>query len=893
MPPSPPAPPAAPPGGHRWIVPGARGSPRSSSSCWSRPSGAGAGPAVRAAAVGWPPSTLVVSEVQTGGASASDEFVELANQGAGAGRPGRARGRLRHGVGIDGDAQGDLGDRDDPRARAAVADRERRRASSPPWPMSTYSGGFAATGGAIALRVVGGATDRCGRLGRRDNAFVEGAAAAAPPAGSSLERAPGRPRRERHRHERQRGDWFVQAAPSPQGLAAPPVPAPDPRRPRRPRRRRRHADADARRRRRRRRRRRPHRRRRRPRRPRAQPTPDADADADPDAHARRRRRRPLRRRPDPDAHADAGPRPIAEARALPDGTAVTIAGRPDDARSARSNRAAAGSSRTPPAGSRSTSMRRSIGSWPAGTTVTVDGTLDSRFSQRTLRVAESRSSCSGPTGLPAAVALATGAAGEPSKAGGSASAGTIIGAPDELTDGLGRDARRWLRPGPGGHRPGGARRSDARVGDDRRRSAARSASATAPGRARPATGSTRRWPASSSWRPPPTPTPTPARRRPRRHADARRRPPTPAPTATPTADRRADRDATTPSPTPAPTSAVDRPLAASGRCRSGRPVRDERRRRSPRPAGSGRRPCSRSAMRPAGLVVHLPADSADVRARDARLEVTGKLAAPYGQLEIRPAEADIRVVGTGACPRRCRRRRPVSANRSRAASSPSTGRLDAKPKKASRRRPHASSSNGTAARRSRSWPTPRAGSSRLAQGRRDVPGHRRRRPAGDPVGRPRRLPDLAPRCRGRRRGRRGPAPSASPARRARRRPATGAPSATVSIARALKITRPCRRDRGDRHGAGRPCSTRAGGGSSSRTRSAAIELLLPTGTAAPPVGTRVRAEGRIGVAYGAPRLRVDRARGRRAAGPCRRRSSCTARPARRTSGGSSRSPAGS
>ena len=41
------------------------------------------GPGVQAAAVGWPPSTLVVSEVQTGGASASDEFVEVANQGGG------------------------------------------------------------------------------------------------------------------------------------------------------------------------------------------------------------------------------------------------------------------------------------------------------------------------------------------------------------------------------------------------------------------------------------------------------------------------------------------------------------------------------------------------------------------------------------------------------------------------------------------------------------------------------------------------------------------------------------------------------------------------------------------------------------------------------------------
>src|SRR5687768_13629046 len=36
-----------------------------------------------AAGVAWPVSTLVVSELQTGGASASDEFVEVANQGAG------------------------------------------------------------------------------------------------------------------------------------------------------------------------------------------------------------------------------------------------------------------------------------------------------------------------------------------------------------------------------------------------------------------------------------------------------------------------------------------------------------------------------------------------------------------------------------------------------------------------------------------------------------------------------------------------------------------------------------------------------------------------------------------------------------------------------------------
>ena len=36
-----------------------------------------------AAPVSWPISSLVISEVQTGGASASDEFVEVANQGPG------------------------------------------------------------------------------------------------------------------------------------------------------------------------------------------------------------------------------------------------------------------------------------------------------------------------------------------------------------------------------------------------------------------------------------------------------------------------------------------------------------------------------------------------------------------------------------------------------------------------------------------------------------------------------------------------------------------------------------------------------------------------------------------------------------------------------------------
>ena len=68
--------------------------------------------------------------------------------------------------------------------------------------------------------------------------------------------------------------------------------------------------------------------------------------------------------------------------------------------------------------------------------------------------------------------------------------------------------------------------------------------------------------------------------------------------------------------------------------------------------------------------------------------------------------------------------------------------------------------------------------------------------------------------------------------------------------------------------------------------SGAIELLLPVGAAAPPVGARIHAAGRIGVAYGAPRLRADRL-DIAGNGPMpRSRSSCAGRPGRRTSGAS-------
>jgi hypothetical protein len=104
--------------------------------------------------VSWPPSTLVVSEVQTGGTSASDEFVEVANQGAAA-------------VDLGGlelvyvTASGTTITRKATWASPAILDPGRRTlvVNSAGAFVSigdaAYTGGLAATGGAMVLRVVG------------------------------------------------------------------------------------------------------------------------------------------------------------------------------------------------------------------------------------------------------------------------------------------------------------------------------------------------------------------------------------------------------------------------------------------------------------------------------------------------------------------------------------------------------------------------------------------------------------------------------------------------------------------------------------------------------------------------------------------------------------------
>ena len=153
----------------------------------------------------------------------------------------------------------------------------------------------------------------------------------------------------------------------------------------------------------------------------------------------------------------------------------------------------------------------------------------------------------------------------------------------------------------------------------------------------------------------------------------------------------------------------------------------------------------------AGLVVHLPADSPTF-ARGTLLEVTGKLAAPYGQLEIRPSKGAVRSLGSGVLPTPMTI--PVAG-----LTEMSEGRL------AIDDRPAHDEAEEELGRRHdprhrTGWRRTDQGHGRrvepdqpcIAQGRRHISDHGLRRPARHAKRRPRRLSDLGARSRGRRRG---------------------------------------------------------------------------------------------------------------------------------------------
>jgi hypothetical protein len=605
-----------------------------------------------AAIVAWPTSGLVLAEVQTGGASASDEFVEVANQGP---EPVDLAGLevvyiTSSGSTVTRKAVWTASVVLDPGRRILLANSSGVFAALAD---ATYSGGFAATGGALAIRVVGGTVADAVGWGDATNGFVEGSAAEAPPAGSSLERRPGGAAGNGIDTNDNEADWFIQATPSPHGLGSSPVPTPGP------------TPSPS---------------------PTPGPTPSASPGFTPDPTTE------PTADPTTEPTADPGPNPtpsstpgptyspttpptpdptpaptpeptpsssppptpspvpssspeagiaIADARLLAEGTRITITGTLTTALGAL-EAGRGGFIQDATAGIALYLDAAVVGAWPAGATVSATGTLGSRYGQRTLRIAEADLIAGEPAELPVPLAIATGAADEGVEGRRVVVAGTVVGATSALADGLGvtiddgsgqlrtvigSDALAGRSIGPGEKLivvgPLGQRDSTGTG------LAGYRVHATLTGELQVVAPTP-----SPSLAPTPTPTPTPT---------ATPTPqPTPTPTATPT-----PKPTASPTPTPQPTATVVDPATARLV-----PVGTRVSVRATVTAETGRLgtpPLFAIGDAAGGILVRLP-DGVPVPARGTLVEVTGKLAAPYGQLEVRPDAAGIRSVGTGTLP---------------------------------------------------------------------------------------------------------------------------------------------------------------------------------------------------------------------------------------------------
>ncbi|HJP72273.1 MAG TPA: lamin tail domain-containing protein [Candidatus Limnocylindria bacterium] len=171
------------------------------------------------------PDHLVVSEIVTGGASASDEMIELYNPTA-ASLPlegleliyvsssgATVTRRAAWSVGAPGVPSG---------AHVLVANEAGIYASVAD---AVYATGMAATGGSVALRISGAssAIDAVG-WGTAASTWREGANAAAPAAGASIERLPGGALGSAQDTDDNAADFIERAMPEPQNLASPPTP---------------------------------------------------------------------------------------------------------------------------------------------------------------------------------------------------------------------------------------------------------------------------------------------------------------------------------------------------------------------------------------------------------------------------------------------------------------------------------------------------------------------------------------------------------------------------------------------------------------------------------------------------------------------------------------------
>lgn len=338
------------------------------------------------------PDHLVVSEIVTGGATASDEMIELYNPTAG---PLPLEGlelvyASASGLTVTRRAAWELGAPEVPAGGhvlvahqdgifAAIAD-------------ATYAAGMAATGGSVAIRVQGASSpiDALG-WGTATGAWLEGVAAPAPVAGASLERLPGGSAGSTQDTDDNATDFVERPVPEPQNLGSPPTPGPGTPAPT----------------------------------PTPTPTPIVTPEPTPTPA--------VTATPTPVASVAPAVTTIAAARALPDGTTVTIEG------VALTDAAFHDGGGFVADASAGIAVLVDGGTFERGVTLRLTGEVGDRFSQRTLRVAAADVTVLGAGSDPALITVTTGAIGEGNEGSLARVAGTIAGSGSTLTTGLAFD----------------------------------------------------------------------------------------------------------------------------------------------------------------------------------------------------------------------------------------------------------------------------------------------------------------------------------------------------------------------------------------------------------------------------------------------------------------------
>ena len=325
---------------------------------------------------------LVVSEVVTGGASASDELIELHNPTL---APLPLEGLevvyvTATGATISRRATWALGAPSVPAGGHVLIANEAGIFAS--IADATYASGMAATGGSVAIRILGASTaiDAAG-WGTAANAWLEGAAAPAPAAGASIERLPGGALGSGHDTDDNASDFVERLIPEPQNLASPPTPDPAAT-------------------------------------PSPEPTP-APPTSTPVATAT----------PPPGPAVTA----IADVRGAPDGTTATI----EAVALTRSDfHDGGGFVADATAG---IAIILPDGAFAPGDRLRVTGDVDDRFSQRTLRADAGALTILGTASQPDPIAIPTGAVNEAVEGGLVRIHGSILGSPTTLTSGLAFD----------------------------------------------------------------------------------------------------------------------------------------------------------------------------------------------------------------------------------------------------------------------------------------------------------------------------------------------------------------------------------------------------------------------------------------------------------------------